>query len=200
MSDKRALEAFYNEHPERRPSELVNKKRDQQARPFRYAVVQNFVMADGQGKTSISAQNVAMQVAQANRLYDQWNYKFILAPTQTIQSADYFNYNHLWMQDDHFKNTWNRDDAFNTYWFNNLCTETSGCYCGYAFYPWFYLSRTAFLNGHCLGNVFAHEVGHNLGLLHTHENPPAELVSEENCADSGDQVCDTAADPNIASK
>ena len=49
------------------------------------------------------------------------------------------------------------------------------------------------------GPVLAHELGHFLGLLHTHE--PAlglEFVNGTNCNQAGDQVCDTPADPNLS--
>ncbi len=48
------------------------------------------------------------------------------------------------------------------------------------------------------GPTLAHELGHFLGLLHTHE--PAlglEFVNGSNCSQAGDQVCDTPADPNL---
>jgi hypothetical protein len=57
------------------------------------------------------------------------------------------------------------------------------------------------LNANCDTNILAHEVGHNLGLLHTHETSSGfEYVDETNCATAGDAVCDTAADPNLSGK
>ncbi len=50
----------------------------------------------------------------------------------------------------------------------------------------------------------AHEIGHCLGLVHTHEDygqscPSAliENIDGSNCATAGDMICDTPADPNI---
>lgn len=44
----------------------------------------------------------------------------------------------------------------------------------------------------------AHEIGHFLGLYHTHEIIfGMELVNESNCTTAGDRCCDTDADPNI---
>ncbi|NND33767.1 MAG: hypothetical protein HKN76_14350 [Saprospiraceae bacterium] len=51
---------------------------------------------------------------------------------------------------------------------------------------------------------WAHEIGHDLGLLHTHErfeqscpSPLIENVNGSNCATAGDFCCDTPADPNL---
>ena len=48
-----------------------------------------------------------------------------------------------------------------------------------------------FMSGGCA----AHELGHLFGLLHTFEDPGAELVDGSNCETEGDGLCDTPADP-----
>jgi hypothetical protein len=68
------------------------------------------------------------------------------------------------------------------------------------------ISRSCVIGGKVLGadllltNVLAHEVGHCLGLFHTHHGtieggPCNELVNGTNCSTCGDYVCDTPADP-----
>ncbi len=44
--------------------------------------------------------------------------------------------------------------------------------------------------------VVAHEMGHCLGLYHTHEG--SQPVGDPNCSGAGDRVCDTLADPSLS--
>ncbi len=48
----------------------------------------------------------------------------------------------------------------------------------------------------------AHEMGHALGLFHTHETERfgAENIDGSNCFTAGDKICDTPADPNLINK
>ncbi len=50
-------------------------------------------------------------------------------------------------------------------------------------------------------HILAHEVGHVLGLPHTHgptnTGTTTELVDGSNCTTNGDRFCDTPADPNL---
>jgi hypothetical protein len=45
-----------------------------------------------------------------------------------------------------------------------------------------------------IDNTAAHEVGHNLGLIHTFGGS-SECADGSNCTTAGDQICDTPADP-----
>ena len=46
-----------------------------------------------------------------------------------------------------------------------------------------------------------HELGHCLGLFHTHETAfCVENIARNNCSDCGDFICDTPADPNLTGR
>ena len=71
--------------------------------------------------------------------------------------------------------------------------------CGYAYFPpgpdRIFMSNTCATNG----STLAHEIGHYLGLLHTHDSGNGdELADGSNCAFAGDLFCDTPADPNLS--
>ena len=52
------------------------------------------------------------------------------------------------------------------------------------------------------GSTIIHEFGHYFSLFHTHGPTNSaittELVDGSNCTTSGDELCDTPADPNLS--
>jgi hypothetical protein len=56
-----------------------------------------------------------------------------------------------------------------------------------------------FISGSGRSNTMAHEIGHLLGLSHTHDGViEPELADGSNCTIGGDMLCDTPADPNLS--
>lgn len=77
--------------------------------------------------------------------------------------------------------------------------------CGYSYLPPDSPNRI-FIDNLCVnnGNTLTHELGHFFSLLHTHGKSNTaltdELVNGSNCVTSGDEICDTPADPNLSDK
>jgi hypothetical protein len=46
-----------------------------------------------------------------------------------------------------------------------------------------------------LWRTISHEIGHCLGLIHTHQDCTSSYISGTDCASTDDRVCDTPADP-----
>ncbi|MCB0760874.1 MAG: hypothetical protein KDC12_05075 [Flavobacteriales bacterium] len=80
----------------------------------------------------------------------------------------------------------------------NVATSYNGCGVNYGYGP------NITINPNCnrpFDEILAHEVGHALGLPHTHgytnNGTTNELVDGSNCETAGDHFCDTPADPNL---
>lgn len=87
-------------------------------------------------------------------------------------------------------------------YFTDDISSASGPLCGYAYFPGG--PDTILMANNCTtsGNTLAHEVGHFFALAHTHGPVNGQLTSElvdgSNCDTDGDQICDTAADPQLS--
>lgn len=94
--------------------------------------------------------------------------------------------------------TYNIPNVINIYFINKILNDASFL-CGYASFPWFDQEYVVVKNSCALnGSTLAHEVGHYLGLYHTHETFLGnEYADGSNCLFTGDELCDTPADPRL---
>jgi PKD repeat protein len=98
----------------------------------------------------------------------------------------------------------NINGVINIYFTNSIESSSSGNnVCGYAYYPGG--PETVLMANSCAlnGSTLSHELGHFFGLPHTHgnSNTPGsteELVDGSNCEFTGDNICDTPADPQLS--
>jgi hypothetical protein len=93
--------------------------------------------------------------------------------------------------------TYNVPNVINIYFINTILNDDVTL-CGYASFPWNEKEQEyVVIKNSCAmnGSTLAHEVGHYLGLWHTHTttNGP-ELVNGANCKIAGDELCDTPAE------
>jgi len=98
---------------------------------------------------------------------------------------------------------YNKSGKINVYVVEKLIdSENDNTYCGLGSLPSAFNigTRRIVLVKECFhaSSVFIHEMGHFLGLYHTHnEWADSELVDGSNCEIAGDYICDTPADPNL---
>lgn len=79
-------------------------------------------------------------------------------------------------------------------------TSTSGSICGYAYTSGVTKNRIIIQNSCAVnGSTMPHEIGHFFSLAHTHSTSSGvEYVNGSNCATTGDELCDTPADPTLS--
>lgn len=158
--------------------------------------------SDGTGSLTIEQWNNVL--ANLNEYYADADLNFIECNQPNIINNDtYFDFDAADDQDPIVASE-QVDNVINVYVPGGYLESFSGTsLCGYAYFPW--SSNDLILTkASCMinGSTFAHEVGHYLGLYHTHGTSNCgsltdELVDGSNCETRGDDVCDTPADPNL---
>jgi hypothetical protein len=117
-------------------------------------------------------------------------------PNYIANSALYdFNTNDI----GYINGNFNFDNTVNIYLVNSLFAAGAGYLGGIGMFPWQSEELIVVTNNDAPTPLIAHEMGHFLGLLHTHETANGyEFVNGSNCGVAGDLICDTPADPNLS--
>lgn len=156
--------------------------------------------SDGSGGLTEGQLNSAIDVM--NGFYANANIEFFLfGDIDYIPSDEYFDYDAD--QEDAVASKRDVPNTINIYFANSL-TSSGSALCGYAYFPG--NPDRIFMDNGCTtnGTTLSHEVGHYLTLYHTHgktnNGTTDELVDGSNCTTAGDEICDTAADPNLSGK
>lgn len=153
-----------------------------------------------QGESGLSQEFIQSELNKVNNQFSESGIEFFMcgAPRQIVGDQNYTRENSEDLNNrNHVSNT------INIYFVNDVMVDVFGIG-GFAFFPWDTRStlqkyivvsyRTPNLAG-----VISHELGHFYGLFHTHETfRGLEFVDGTNCSFTGDMLCDTDADYNLA--
>lgn len=143
-----------------------------------------------------TAEDVQIQVDSANYYFANAGIEF------TICNVNFVPYTHNWIGWDvnyeyQIAQVYDLPGCLNIYYVDFIPNASA-----YAYYAMQHSPDRIIMGQHLSGEIFAHELGHSFNLIHTHGDfftplGTLELVNGSNCAQVGDLICDTPADPNL---
>ena len=168
--------------------------------PFRSTIevpVKLHIVQDDNGISSLTEEDALTNLAEANELFAESGLQFVsCGSVHLISSSEYFDLDET--EEANLLKKYNVKNVVNIYYFNTIILQYT-LLCGYASFPWMDEEYVMMAND-CTdnGNILAHELGHYLGLYHTHAQLYGlEHVDGSNCDEAGDLLCDTPADPYL---
>lgn len=158
------------------------------------------IVRQDDGTGGLSTEEFEQALGMLNEAYDPINFHFFVnGDIRYIDDTDYFNFDSS--NETQLTSANNVSQNINIYFFNSLTSGGSNL-CGYAYFPSTGRDHIMMANGCAATSTLAHEVGHYFALYHTHGKTNTgttdELVDGSNCETTGDDVCDTPADPNLS--
>ncbi len=151
---------------------------------------------DGSHKVDIS--EVINELSISNRYLDSLNIQLRICEIDYINNDELFEFDKT--TDVPLVAEYNMFNVLNIYIVGNAVNQYGTSICGTATFPWSE-EKYIIVQNSCAGNgsTLVHEVGHFLGLYHSHTTDfGSELVNQKNCDVAGDKVCDTPADPQLS--
>ncbi|MEQ9405548.1 MAG: zinc-dependent metalloprotease [Cyclobacteriaceae bacterium] len=157
--------------------------------------------SDGTG--GLTEEELTSAIEDVNQIYTLTNMTFfLLGDINYIDDDAYFDFDAS--DEGVLTSAHDVPNTINVYFFNTAVSDGSSL-CGYAYFPTSGIDHLVMVNN-CTtnGSTFPHELGHYFSLYHTHGKTNTgttdELVDGSNCTTAGDDLCDTAADPNLSGK
>jgi PKD repeat protein len=163
-----------------------------------YVPVQIHIIRETGGFGGISAVDAIAAFDRLNMYYiDAGIHFFQCASINYIDNTVYYDYDKTQMNA--LYGAYGVTNVINIYVANTVSSSGS-LICGHAQFPGgldFLIQSASCMKN---GSTLAHEVGHYLGLYHTHETYFGnEAVNGSDCYSEGDLLCDTPADPELSS-
>jgi len=152
--------------------------------------------SDGTG--GITATDVLKEIDSVNFFYANAGIQFFVCGN--IEFIDDDQYYTFYSYDENsLGNSYDVPNVINIYFADRVYSGSSAV-CGYSHFP--PGADRIMMSDMCAtnGSTLAHEIGHYFSLFHTHGNGgglTSELVNGSNCSATGDEICDTPADPTL---
>ena len=156
-----------------------------------------WVIRDINGKANCKEEDIKESIGGLNSYFNKIHVAFNLQPVQYSNDYNYASVSDSGNWDELVK-TNSMEGSINLYLVESAKTDTLPCF-GFTFFPNESIRNYIFLDKEFIsGNYLVTLMGHFFGLLSTHDTLGGyENVNEANCAESGDLLCDTWADPNL---
>ena len=171
-----------------------------QAEAIIWLPVQNHIITETNGSGGLVLSDVQQIMSTLNTYYANSNIQFYeCSSINYINNSTYYDFDQS--QESVFCGSNDVIDVINIYYFNSVTSNSGSSLCGYAYFPpgpdRVIMKNSCAING----STIVHELGHYLSLYHTHgptNTGTTELVNGSNCSWTGDDLCDTPADPNLS--
>ncbi|OJJ21428.1 hypothetical protein BKI52_12825 [marine bacterium AO1-C] len=165
-----------------------------------YVPIKAHIIRTGSGAGGLGVAELVKAIDDMNVLYQNANISFYIYDEINFVDDDKF-YDYDSSEESDLGSKHNVSNVINVYFANTVTSGTSNL-CGYAYFPggqdMVLMANSCTTNG----STLPHELGHYFALYHTHGKTNTgttdELVDGSNCTTAGDDVCDTAADPNLS--
>jgi hypothetical protein len=165
--------------------------------PYARIPIYAHIIRDIKGTSGVTTEKIVTSVALANSYFKNTGIEFFVDSIDYVADYNYsfITYNNLRKELLIKHNVTNRINLFLA---DSIKMGTSLSY-GFTYFPDMPDSNIIYIDKRFLtGSSLATMLGHFMGLLATHETAGGiELVSEKNCMESGDYLCDTYADPDL---
>lgn len=170
----------------------------------KFIAITAHIVRQSDGTGGLNENQLTDAIEYLNESYELLNMTFFLIGDINYIDSDNF-YDFDASQEAAITSVNNVANTINIYFYNSLSSGNSAL-CGYAYFPSTGRDHVMMANGCTVnrGSTLPHEIGHYFNLYHTHGKSNTgttdELVDGSNCSNAGDDLCDTAADPNLSGK
>lgn len=168
-------------------------------RTITYIPVKFFIVRSDSGTGGADIVDLVNELDLVNDYYKFADIEFYqCGPEEYIDDSYFLNLSYA--SEDTLEDTYNEANVINIYFAPTVRNGSGNTICGFANFPWS-SDDLIVMDNSCATNssTLAHEIGHYFGVYHTHSSVGGnELVARTNCSTTGDQLCDTPADPSLS--